>query len=184
MQHMSETENDDKKSAEIAENKDTAESAESAGKQIYELGYLLVPTIAEENAPALFGNLKELVVSFGGEIISSEMPRMIRLAYVMAKTIDNVKNKFDTAYFGWIKFEAEKSAVAEIKKKLDANTDLIRFLITKTVRENTLAPKKFSGGGSSRYRGSAEHKEEKEPSAPMDEEKVDKEIEALVTEAA
>ena len=47
---------------------------------------------------------KELVSSFGGEIISDEMPKMTGLAYSISKVISNVRSKFNTAYFGWIKF--------------------------------------------------------------------------------
>ncbi len=176
---MSETETEEKITAENA----AGIGAEEAGR-VYELGYLLLPTLSEENAPAVFGNLKELIVSLGGDIISSEMPRMIRLAYVMTKVVDNVRSKFDAAYFGWIKFELEAEALASLKKRLDLDPNLIRFLITKTVRENTLAPKKFAGGGSSRLRAASERKEEKEEAAPINEKEIDEEIDALVEAAA
>jgi len=151
--------------------------------RVYELGYLLVPTISEEVAPSVFGNLKELVSSLGGEIIASEMPRMIHLAYVMTKVIENVKVKYDSAYFGWIKFEMDTEKLVELKKQLDLNPDLIRFLITKTVKESTLAPKKFAGGGGSRFRNGVGRREEKKEEAPIDKEEIDKEIDAMVETA-
>ena len=51
--------------------------------RIYEVGYLLVPAISEEELPVVYGNLKELVASFGGNIISDDMPKMLGLAYPM-----------------------------------------------------------------------------------------------------
>ena len=110
---------------------------------IYELGYLLVPTIKEEDFGVVYGNLKELVTSFGGEIIADDMPKMTNLAFSMQKVTSNVRSKFDTAYFGWIKFAMETEKVSELKKRLDLDPNFIRFLILKTVRENTIAQKRF-----------------------------------------
>ena len=87
--------------------------------RIYEVGYLLVPTLSEENVPGVYSGLKDLVVGFGGEIISDEMPKMIPIAYSMLKVVQNVRNKFNTAYFGWIKFEISADKISEIKKKLE-----------------------------------------------------------------
>ena len=72
---------------------------------IYEVGYLLASTLSEEEVPVKYGNLKDLIVSLGGEIISDEMPKMISLLTLMSKVTQNVRNKFDSAYFGWVKFE-------------------------------------------------------------------------------
>lgn len=145
--------------------------------QIYELGYLLVPTLSEEEVPSYFTSLKDMVSSFGGEFISEEIPRMIPLAYEMTKVISNVNNKFNNAYFGWIKFEMNTENVLILKAKLDLETNIIRFLITKTVRENTIAQKKFNLKEGLRKRTK---KEESEDVAPMNEEEVDKEIEKMV----
>jgi ribosomal protein S6 len=148
--------------------------------RVYELGYLLVPTISEENMPAAYSNLKDLVVSLGGEIISDDMPKIITLAYVMAKVIQNVRNKFDTAYFGWVKFEMNPEKVLELKKKLDIDPNFIRFLILKTVRENTIAAKRFIHKDFKRKTTTVKKEGENETSAPIDKEEIDKEIDAMV----
>lgn len=158
---------------------DTNENVEK-NSRIYEVGYLLVPTISEENVPAAYSSLKDLVVSLGGEIISDEMPKMISLAYTMLKVVQNVRNKFDTAYFGWVKFEMDPEKVSELKNKLDIDPNVIRFLILKTVRENTIAAKRFVHRDS-RRRVSAPKKEgENETSLPIDKEEIDKEIDAMI----
>jgi ribosomal protein S6 len=151
---------------------------EKDGSEVYEVGYLLVPTISEENVPEKYGNLKELVVSLSGEVISDEMPRMMALAYPMAKVISNVRNKFTNAYFGWIKFTIGREQITEIKKKLDLDPNIVRFLILKTVRENTIAGKRFMRTDVHR-RPRVEKKEEGE-AAPINKEEIDKEIDALV----
>ena len=147
-------------------------------KRVYELGFLFVPTMAEENVPAEYAALKDLISSFGGEMISDEMPRMIPLAYSMLKVVSNVRNKFNNGYFGWVKFYMDGEKVLELKKKLDFDPNIIRFLILKTVKENTMAAKKFVGRDSA-YRKNAK-KEEGEEAAPMNIEEVDKEIDAMV----
>jgi ribosomal protein S6 len=150
-----------------------------ANSRVYELGYLLVPTISEEDVPVIFGNLKELVSSMGGVAISDEMPKMIPLAYAMVKVVANVRNKFNTAYFGWAKFMMETDAVLELKKKLDLDPNLIRFLLLKTVKENTIAAKRFVRGEIHR-RPRMQKNENNETAIPINKEEIDKEIDALV----
>src|SRR5258706_8061249 len=147
-------------------------------ERVYELGYLLVPTISEEEVPAVYGNLKEVVSSLGGVVIADEMPKMIPLAYEMVKVVTNVRNKFKTGYFGWIKFTMEASSVLELKKKLDLDPKLIRFLILKTVKENTIAAKRFVRRET--YRRPTAKKDENETAVPINKEEIDKEIDALV----
>ncbi|MBP9712014.1 MAG: 30S ribosomal protein S6 [Candidatus Pacebacteria bacterium] len=148
--------------------------------QIYEVGYLLVPTTPEEQVPALYSGLKDLVASLKGEAIADEMPKMIPLAYPMTKVVYNVRSKFSTAYFGWIKFSMPKNQVLELKKKLDLDVNVIRFLILKTVKENTIAAKRFVGRDSVHKRAPSAKKEGEEESAPMNKEEVDKEIDAMI----
>lgn len=150
-----------------------------ANSRVYELGYLLVPSISEEDLPITYGNLKELVASLGGEAISDEMPKMIPLAYTMVKVVANVRNKFNTAYFGWAKFTMDSDKVLELKSKLDLNPVFIRFLILKTVKENTIAAKRFVRGEVHK-RPRTGKSENNETAIPINKEEIDKEIDALV----
>lgn len=162
-----------------SDNNDTLnEISEDANSKVYELGYLLVPTIKEEDIGVSYGNLKELVTSFGGQIITDEMPKIINLAYSMSKVISNVRSKFNTAYFGWVKFTMEAQKVLELKKRLDLDPNFIRFLILKTVKENTIAAKRFVRGET--YRRPKAKSAESGPVAPINKEEIDKEIDALV----
>jgi len=159
--------------------KDNNEILEEANGRVYEVGYLLVPTIPEENVPIVFGNLKELVSSLGGIAISDDMPKMIPLAYSMVKVVANVRNKFNTAYFGWVKFTMDSDKVLELKKKLDLDPNFIRFLILKTVKENTIAAKRFVRGDMHR-RPKTEKGDSNEIAVPINKEEIDKEIDALI----
>jgi len=160
--------------------KDKDEILEDANSRVYELGYLLVPAISEEDMPVVFGNLKELVSSLGGVAISDEIPKMIPLAYAMVKVVANVRNKFNTAYFGWAKFTMDSDKVSKLKKKLDLDPNFIRFLLLKTVKENTIAAKRFTHGEVVHRRPTKRRNEEIETAVPINKEEIDKEIDALV----
>ncbi len=148
--------------------------------KIYELGYLLIPTLGEEDAPAVYGNIKETISALGGQFIMDEMPKMIPLAYTMDKIIQNVRHKFDNAYFGWVKFEMTGDKVEVLKKKLDLDTNTLRFLITKTVRENTIAGKRFSERGLGKKKVGT--RKEGEEAVEINKEEIDKEIDAMIEE--
>ena len=161
--------------------KDENKASTGADSKVYELGYLLVPSIKEEDVPVHYGNIKELVSSLGGEFISDEMPKMIGLAYTMSKVISHVRSKFNTAYFGWIKFAMTGEKLVELKNRLDLDPNFVRFLIIKTVRENTIASKRFVRNET--YHRPKAKSAENEVVTPIDKEEIDKEIDALVVEA-
>lgn len=105
---------------------------------IYEVSYLLLPSLAVEQVPAKVASLKGVLTSVGGQVISDENPVLIDLAYPMTKVVQTIRNKCTKGYFGWVKFETTKEGIGEIKKNLDLDNDILRYLIIKTVRENTL----------------------------------------------
>ena len=156
-----------------------AEKETNKSSQVYELGYLLVPTLAPEDVPAVYGNLKELVSSLGGVAISDEMPKKIPLAYAMLKVAANVREKFNTAYFGWSKFTMDSDKILELKKKLDLDPKLIRFLLLKTVKENTIAAKRFVRGEMHK-RPVMRKNGDSGAVVPINKEEIDKEIDALI----
>src|ERR1035437_9892092 len=88
---------------------------EESEARIYEVGFHIVPLVAEENVPKEFGDIKLVLEKQKGVMISEELPRLRPLAYTIAKTVAGKKHIFDKAYFGWIKFEADASALPHIK---------------------------------------------------------------------
>lgn len=150
-----------------------------ADARVYEVGYLLVPTIEEGAVVAEYTRIKDLVASFGGELIADDMPHMTPLAYTMLKVVQNVRSKFSTAYFGWVKFYMDPQQVIALKKKLDFDPNVIRFLVLKTVKENTLATKRFVNRDGIRRKPVAKSEGE-EVVVPINKEEIDKEIDAMV----
>ncbi len=147
--------------------------------KIYEIGYLLVPIIAEENVAAEVENIKSLLAKHEGAQITEDFPKLRPLAYNMVKAIGPERSKYDKAYFGWIKFEMMAGNVPLLKTDLDKNDHILRFMLIATVRENTMMTQKlvFRPAGE----GEVAKEEGVEP-AKVSEEELDKTIENLVVE--
>lgn len=144
--------------------------------KIYELGFLLVPELAEDEVAGEVGALKNLILDkIGGIEISSEMPKPIELAYQMDKRVGGKIEHYNRAHFGWIKFELPVDNIEKLNKALEENKKIIRFIVIKTVRENTMAVKRVI------VRPPADAKK-KEDGPLMTEEEMDKTIAELVVE--
>ncbi len=120
------------------------EAGEERAPQVYELGYHLVPTISESALEGEVARVKASLTESGAAIIAEEIPHLITLAYRIEKHLAGKIEKFSTAYFGWVKFEATSEGVRAAKKALDENASVLRFLLVHTVRESTLAPRRFA----------------------------------------
>ncbi len=143
---------------------------------VYELGYHIATVLPEEKLGAEVTVIKDLLNSKEAEFIGEEFPKKIQLAYTISKKTQAGRIKGNDAYFGWIKFALEAEKIAEIKAKLEKNDNVLRFIIVKTVRENTMPVKTFN---SEKKEGEVESKEE---ITEDDKKKIDESIEDLVTE--
>jgi ribosomal protein S6 len=158
---------------------ETIEVKSETQNRVYELGYLLVGTMLEENVAAKVTAIKDLVESKGAVSISEEFPRLITLGYEMSRPIGNKKSWFNEGYFGWMKFEGNPAMNEEISAILKRDEDVLRFLLILTVRENTIAGKRSMGSGMKRPARKVENAEE----TPIDEAEIEKKLEELaVTE--
>lgn len=165
--------------------KDKITEEEMGGElRVYEVSYLLLPFITEEDIPKEAGRVKEHVSLAGDTIFSEEEPKLIKLAYPMFKTISNKNTKFDNAYFGWVKFEGEAENIAKVKKSLENNENVLRFLILKTTKESAVVRKPFPFAVKSKPISTPIAKEEIKPEPPQEinEAELDKTIDDLVIE--
>ncbi|MFA5773103.1 MAG: 30S ribosomal protein S6 [Candidatus Paceibacterota bacterium] len=144
---------------------------------VYEVGYILVPTIAEENLGGEVTLFKDMFTENGAVFISDEYPKLIELAYEMSRAINNKKQKFSYGYFGWVKFECTTIEAKVIKDILDKNEKLVRYLMIKTVRENTMSIRRSYSKQDGRSRRPIQKHEAIEK---INEETIDREIDALV----
>lgn len=105
---------------------------------VYEVGYLLSPSIPEEKVAAEVGALRAAVEKNGGVVISEQAPVFIDLMYTMYKSLETSKEASDQAHFGSIKFDMPTANIAALEQALTASKSLVRFLVVKTLRENTM----------------------------------------------
>lgn len=148
---------------------------------VYEVGYHIVPTVSPEHLPKEVDAIKAVLGNVGATVISEEAPKMMNLAYEMLKVVGPKRDYFKTAYFGSIKFESEPKAAVELKKALDLSDKVLRFIIVKTVRENTMHGYKFLKDAKDASRRPTDKKADA-PKAEGNPEELDKSIEKLVIE--
>jgi ribosomal protein S6 len=105
--------------------------------QIYEVGYLVLPSIPEDKLNDVINSIREVITKEGGVEIDAEMPFKQELAYQMSKTIGASRYVLSDAYLGWIKFEVEPASALVIKSGLEKIAEILRFLMVKAPRETT-----------------------------------------------
>ena len=104
---------------------------------VYEIGYLVLPSISEDALSLVVENIKAAIVKEGGKEIDGEAPFKQDLAYTMTKTIGASRYVVNDAYIGWVKFEAEPANVLKIKALVEKMDEVLRFLLIKAPRETT-----------------------------------------------
>ncbi len=102
--------------------------------QVYELGYLILPSVTPDNVTTVVSKIVSLIEKTGTRL-DSEDPFLETLAYSMSKTVGARKYVVDEAYIGWMKFEAEPQHVEAIKREVDAIEEVLRTLLIKAPRE-------------------------------------------------
>jgi ribosomal protein S6 len=116
--------------------------SESQTSRVYELGYLLLPTLTDADRDTAIDAMIAIITDKGGVVLSQGAPEALQLAYTMVKVIDNKKIPFESASFGWIKFEAEGGVVEEVKTSVEATPSMLRALLTQTLKDDTLTNKR------------------------------------------
>jgi len=140
--------------------------------RIYEVGYLLVPTLSSDALPETAGRLKDVIRDVGGVILAEGEPKMKNLAYKIGKVVEHSRSSFETAYFGWILFTAPPEGAVAVKSAYDVASDVLRFLILKGTKEDLTPKKKKPQTVKPRQRSEAE--------AVASAEDIDKAIDELV----
>lgn len=111
-------------------------------ENIYEIGYLLLSSIPEEKIPSSIEKITT-VLNKSVKVISQGSPEFIDLAYPMSVKSEGKRDDYDTAYFGWIKFESKNGEdVVKIKEELDKISDILRYILVKTLRDDNLTTPK------------------------------------------
>lgn len=161
------------------------DNIEQAENRVYELGFHIVSSIPEEKVPAEVAIIKDVLTTNGAVILSEDFPKLKNLAYTMTKVVGAKHLKFNTAYFGWVKFEINPEAIDVVKKAVEKSDAIVRFLIVKTVKESTMSaikPPMFRSDAPAKPVAGGEIPKNKEIKSPVSEAELDKTIAELVVE--
>ena len=161
--------------------------AKNSEEKIYEVGYHLLSSIAEENVPAEVEKIKAVLLKEKAIIISEEAPKLRPLAYSIKKAFGGTYKSFDKAYFGFVKFElGEEGNIRNIDLFMKNNESVLRYLVVKTVRQNTMYSPKITiySNKDLKIKTLKVEKTENTEEKPATIEEIDKSIDALVAEEA
>lgn len=117
---------------------------EHSRRVVYELGYHIVPKAGDEQLPKAVAAIKAEVEKIGGTFIAEEFPVHVTLAYTMMRSLGGTREKFASTYFGWIKFEMDVENANSFQEWLRVNELILRFVLFRTAREDTRAPKRVT----------------------------------------
>ncbi|HEY4522307.1 MAG TPA: 30S ribosomal protein S6 [Candidatus Paceibacterota bacterium] len=116
-----------------------ANDASDAIVRVYEIGYHIIPTVAEDGLEKIVGNIRSLIEQGGGSFIAEGAPALMRLSYGMGAREGDKKVEHDRGWFGWIKFESSPEIVLVLENALKADQNILRHIVFQTVREETRA---------------------------------------------
>ncbi len=143
-------------------------------KNLYELGYLLIPTIDAEKISEEVLQIKNIIESLDGVVEVEELPKMRNLAYEISQVLSGGKrNRHNEAYFGWMRFNLSPEGIVTFTEELKKNQSVLRSLIINLSKEGKNALKIAKPRGASIKRV---------PKTVSDKEEIDKEIDNLLTE--
>lgn len=104
---------------------------------VYEVGYHLLKTIPEDALEAEVNKITDVLKKLKANFIGERFPAHVTLAYAIEKkSIDGVRRWFDSAYFGWVAFEAVPSVLPALEEALKAHENILRYLVVKTSRDS------------------------------------------------
>ncbi len=103
---------------------------------VYEIGYLVLPSIPEDKLSDVVDKIKAAVAEAGGAVLDGEEPFKQDLAYTMTKVVGASRYVVGEAYLGWLKFELEGAGAPAVKEAFDKIDELLRFLFIKAPRES------------------------------------------------
>jgi len=156
--------------------------------RIYEIGYHIIPTVKEEDIEKTVGEIRKVIESSVEKtaFIAEGAPSLMKLAYPMSVREGEKYTEYDRGYFGWIKFEAPASIVAVLNNALKINPNILRFVIWKTVREDTRAkikpPAMREVKRTDVIKSTPRRAVTEEVAAPVSEEDLEKAIQDITTE--
>jgi ribosomal protein S6 len=145
------------------------------GFRVYETSYLLAPVVAEEAINDEARSLQDIVKSNDGQLIAASEPEFIDLAHTIEYTLNQKKQEFDNAYFGWMHIAVEGKHLEPIQESIDAAEFTLRSLCI------SLDPS-HAGHSPHDAEDDSEDEEDRTEDDEVDTEEMDEAIDELVIE--
>lgn len=117
---------------------DMAKTDTNENITIYEVGFLLAPTIPEDQVKAIETDMHEQITDAGGDIVASQSPEMRELSYEIEVKDEGEKRQFSRGQFGWVQFNLKPHQVDDVEKIFITADDVIRHLLV-TVDDEAVA---------------------------------------------
>jgi ribosomal protein S6 len=119
-----------------AEDADISSLVDAQSMRVYEIGYHIIPTVKEDALEPIVSVIRATIEKYNGSFIAEGTPALMRLAYPMDHRENDKNVEYDRAFFGWIKFEAMPAVTQALDEALKAQTDILRYMVFRTVRED------------------------------------------------
>ncbi len=167
---------------EVSSQANTAPSGKEK-RPIYEVGFHVAPTVPEGEVGAV---VEKIRAALGGEaeFINESFPQKMTLAYTIELSDAGKRDKYNEAYFGWIKFGTEREKIPAFENALRGMKEVLRFILIETVREDITAAPRRAIFSSDRLEGETIKKPVAAPEkgGEVSQEELDKSLDALVSE--
>jgi len=127
---------------------------ESSESKVYEISYLLVPSLPEEKVSEQAAAFSAILAKNSASVIDEEAPSLMSLAYEMDKSTGGGSHqRFDKGYFGWIKFSCPTSAIEDVRKSFEQSPNSLRVLAVATLKGKTYLGKRVRSEVKAETRG-------------------------------
>lgn len=168
--------------AEMSQTASVSSQANVSSQPVYEVGYHVVPTVGDDGVASVVDQIRSALGT--AEIISDSFPQKLRLAYTVERSTAGKREKYDDAYFGFIKFAMDREAIPAFEEALRTNRSILRFLLIETTREDISAAPRRAVFTSDRLEGETISKPAAVPEekGEVSDAELDKSIDALVSE--
>ncbi len=109
----------------------------------YELAYHVLPTVAEGEVDSVIADLKQSITKAGGQIFDEEDADRFELAYEIEKYLEGRYRRFSSAYFGWMRFRLNPTALAAVVEEVETHKSILRSLTIRLTKAEEAAPFRF-----------------------------------------
>ncbi|MDA8596982.1 30S ribosomal protein S6 [Candidatus Pacebacteria bacterium] len=109
----------------------------------YELAFHVLPTVAEGEVNNVYDAIKSAITDANGEIFDEEAPERFELAYEIVQNVEGKNRKFNSTYFGWVRFRVLSEEIAAITANIDGQAEVLRHLLLKLTKVEEENPYRF-----------------------------------------